>query len=190
MSDGIVPFRIGDPESDLAELCERLANARWEAEPAGGMRELVDYWASGYDWRRWEDKLNRHRQFTTTIDGTNVHFLHVRSPEPHALPLILSHGWPGSVAEFLDVIRPLSEPRLHGLDPGIAFDLVIPSLPGFAWSGPTRDAGWGPRRIARAWATLMERLGYGTYGAAGNDWGAHSRPSSAVWPPTASSAYT
>ncbi|GLH95433.1 epoxide hydrolase family protein [Phytohabitans aurantiacus] len=184
--DDIVPFTILVPDSDLADLRDRLVKARWAPEPVGGgesygvsrtrMRELVEYWATGYDWRRWEERLNRYAQYTTTIDGTNVHFLHVRSTERHALPLILSHGWPGSVVEFLDVLGPLSEPGKHGLDPAIAFDLVIPSLPGFAWSGPTPDTGWGPRRIARAWATLMDRLGYRRYGAVGNDWGAHISP--------------
>jgi pimeloyl-ACP methyl ester carboxylesterase len=121
-------------------------------------------------------RLNRYPQFTTTIDGTNLHLILVRSPEAGALPLILSHGWPGSVVEFLDVVGPLSDPRRHGLDPRIAFDLVIPSLPGFGWSGPPPDEGWGPRRIAAAFATLMERLGYQRYGAVGNDWGAHIAP--------------
>ncbi len=182
----IGPFTSRVPDSELADLRERLARARWAPEPVGGsegygvsrtrMRDLVQYWSSAYDWRVWEDRLNRYPQFTTRIDGTNVHFLHVRSTEPHALPLILSHGWPGSVVEFLDVIEPLSEPRRHGLEPETAFDLVIPSLPGFAWSGPTPDIGWGPRRIARAWVTLMNRLGYRRYGAVGNDWGAHIAP--------------
>lgn len=183
---GMIPFTISVPDSQLADLRERLAKARWAPEPVGGadgygaslawVRELVEYWRSGYDWSIWENRLNQHPQFTTTIDGTNVHFLHVRSPEPHALPLILTHGWPGSVVEFLDVIGPLTEPRRHGLDPAGAFHLVIPSLPGFAWSGPTPDTGWGPRRIAGAWSALMDRLGYRRYGAAGNDWGSHIAP--------------
>jgi epoxide hydrolase len=185
-TEELAPFTISVTEGELAELRERLAEARWAPEPIGGaqgygvsrtwMQEFVEYWRSAYDWRVWEDRLNRYPQFTTTIDGTNVHFLRVRSPEPHALALILSHGWPGSVVEFLDVIGPLTEPQTHGLDPLVAFDLVIPSLPGFAWSGPTPDAGWGPRRIARAWATLMDRLRYREYGAAGNDWGSHIAP--------------
>ena len=184
--DDIAPFTIRVPDGDLADLHGRLAKARWASEPAGTderygvsrtwLRKLVEYWTTTYDWRRWEERLNRYPQYTTTIDGTNVHFLHVRSTERHALPLILSHGWPGSVVEFLDVIGPLAEPGKHGLDPAIAFDLVIPSLPGFAWSGPTPDTGWDPRRIARAWATLMDRLGYRRYGAVGNDWGAHISP--------------
>jgi epoxide hydrolase len=185
-SGEIRPFTIRVPDGDLADLRERLAMARWAPGPASEagrygasgawVRELAEYWHDAYDWRTWEGRLSRYPQFRTTIDGTNVHFLHVRSPEPEALPLILSHGWPGSVVEFLDVIEALSDPRRHGLDPQIAFDLVIPSLPGFAWSGPTSDTGWGPRRIARAWAALMDRLGYHRYGAAGNDWGAHISP--------------
>jgi epoxide hydrolase len=179
----ILPFTINVPESQLADLRQRLAGARWAHEPSGGaqgygasrtwVKELAEYWRSAYDWRIWEARLNQYPQFLTMIDGTNVHFLHVRSPEPQAFPLILSHGWPGSIVEFVDVIGPLSDPTRHGLDPATAFDLVIPSLPGFAWSGPPPDTGWGPRRIARAWAVLMDRLGYGRYGAIGNDWGAH-----------------
>jgi epoxide hydrolase len=180
------PFRIDIPDSELAELRERLDRVRWAPEPLGGagdygvprarVADLVKHWRNRYDWRLWQDRLNRYPQFMTTIDGTNVHFLHVRSPEAHALPLILSHGWPGSVAEFLDVLGPLSDPRDHGLDPTIAFDLVVPSLPGFGWSGPTPDTGWGTRRIARAWTVLMRRLGYDRYGAAGNDWGSRIAP--------------
>jgi epoxide hydrolase len=185
-SGAISPFTISVPDHDLADLRERLARLRWPAAPAdhtgrygvaaARVRELAEYWRDGYDWRAWEERLNLYPQFRTTIDGTDVHFMHVRSPEREALPLIFSHGWPGSVAEFLDVIGPLTEPRRHGLDPRTAFDLVIPSLPGFAWSGPTQDAGWGPRRIARAWAALMKRLGYRRYGAVGNDWGSHIAP--------------
>ncbi|SDL41185.1 epoxide hydrolase family protein [Nonomuraea jiangxiensis] len=182
---GLRPFRIEVSDSELTDLRRRLDQVRWPSEPGGSggygvplamVKELARYWRDHYDWRAWEARLNEHRQFTTTIDGTTVHFLHVRSPEAGALPLVLSHGWPGSVAEFLDVLGPLSDPRRHGLDPAIAFDLVVPSLPGFGWSGPTPDTGWGPRRIARAWAVLMSRLGYRRYGAAGNDWGARISP--------------
>ncbi|TDD52997.1 epoxide hydrolase [Nonomuraea terrae] len=182
----IRPYRIDIPGDELADLRERLARTRWAPEPAGGdkgygvplarVRELAEHWRDRYDWRAQEARLNAYPQFTTTIDGANVHFLHVRSPEPDALPLVLSHGWPGSVAEYLDILDPLSDPRRHGLDPAIAFDLVVPSLPGFGFSGPTPDTGWGPRRIARAWAVLMERLGYRRYGAAGNDWGSFISP--------------
>ena len=186
MTDEIHPFRIEIPDEELADLHDRIARVRWAPEPVGGdhgygvpvarVRELAEHWRDRYDWRAWEARLNSHPQYTTTIDGTNVHFLHVRSPEPDALPLVLSHGWPGSVAEYLDVIGPLSDPRRHGLDPRTAFDLVVPSLPGFGFSGPTSDTGWGPQRIARAWAVLMERLGHERYGAVGNDWGSGIAP--------------
>ncbi|MFK4083454.1 epoxide hydrolase family protein [Kribbella sp. NPDC020789] len=156
----LTPYVVDVPEADLADLRRRLENAR-----SGG--ELVTYWRDQYDWRAWERRLNQYPQYTTTIDGTRVHFLHVRSPRPDAFPLILTHGWPGSVVEYLDVIEPLT---------GLGYDLVIPSLPGYTWSGPTPDDGWGPRRIARAWATLMQRLGYRRYGAVGNDWGSHISP--------------
>jgi pimeloyl-ACP methyl ester carboxylesterase len=186
MTDPIRPFTIDVPEAELGELRRRLDRVRWPAEPASGaeqygteratVQQLVDHWRDGYDWRTWETRLNSYPQFTTEIDGTTIHFLHVTSPEPDATALILTHGWPGSVAEFLDLIGPLTDPRGHGLHDGQAFHLVIPSLPGFGWSGPTPDAGWGPRRIARALAVLMERLGYSSYGAAGNDWGAVISP--------------
>ncbi|GAA1330968.1 hypothetical protein GCM10009610_69860 [Pseudonocardia xinjiangensis] len=179
----IRPYRVEVPDQELADLRNRLTGTRWAPEPAGGdkgygvpvaaVRELATYWLESYDWRGWEARINAHDQFTTTIDGTNVHFVHVRSPEPDAVPLILTHGWPGTLVEYLDVIGPLTDPRAHGLDPTVAFDVVIPSLPGFAFSGPTPDTGWGPRRIARAWAVLMERLGYQQFGAAGNDWGSY-----------------
>ncbi|WP_188194245.1 epoxide hydrolase family protein [Nonomuraea sp. SYSU D8015] len=182
----IRPYRIEIPDDDLADLRDRLARTRWAPEPAGGdrgygvplayVRELVEHWRERYDWRAWEARLNAYPQYTTAVDGTTVHFLHVRSPEPDALPLVLSHGWPGTVAEYLEVLGPLSDPRGHGLDPTIAFDLVVPSLPGFGFSGPTPDTGWGPRRIARALAALMRRLGHERYGAAGNDWGSFISP--------------
>ena len=181
IDEEIRPYRIEIPDEDLADLRDRLDRVRWAPEPEGGdtgygvpvarVRGLVEHWRHHYDWRVWESRFNAHPQYKTAIDGTDVHFLHVRSPEPDALPLVLSHGWPGSIAEYLDVIGPLSDPRLHGLDPSIAFDVVVPSLPGFGFSGPTADTGWGPRRIAGAWAILMRRLGYNRYGAAGNDWG-------------------
>lgn len=177
------PFRIEIPEGDLDDLRDRLDRTRWADDlpdagwdygvPAGHVRELVRYWREEYDWRAHEARINAYPQSTTTIDGQRVHFLHVRSAEPGALPLILTHGWPGSVAEFLDVIGPLADPSAHGEDPGDAFHLVIPSLPGFGFSGPTRDRGWSPRRIGAAWAELMARLGYERYGAAGNDWGSY-----------------
>jgi len=181
-----VPFQVDVSDDELADLRDRLDKARWAPEPSGGeqgygvpnafVQRLVKYWREQYDWRAWESRLNKYPQFTTTLDGANVHFLHVRSPEPDALPLILIHGWPGSVAEYLDVLGPLSDPRTDGLDPTVAFDLVVPSLPGFGWSGPTPDVGWGPRRNAHAFVALMRQLGYQRYGAAGNDWGSFIAP--------------
>ena len=175
------PFRIEIPQDDLDDLRARIAATRWPDDlPDGGwergvppsyLRELAEYWRSGFDWRAAEAELNRYPQFTTEIDGANVHFLHVRSPEPDATPLLLTHGWPSSIAEFLDVIGPLSDPRAHGGDPADAFHLVIPSLPGFGFSGPTRDTGWSTQRVATAWVELMSRLGYDRYVAQGGDAG-------------------
>ncbi|MET1074363.1 MAG: epoxide hydrolase family protein [Umezawaea sp.] len=165
------PFRIEIPQSQLDDLAARLANTRWPAEPEGTgwgdgvpvayLQDLVEYWRTRYDWRAWEARLNAFPQFTTTVDGANIHFLHVRSTREDALPLILTHGWPGSVVEFFDVIEPLSRD----------FHLVIPSMPNYGFSGPTADTGWTVRRIATAWAELMARLGYDRYGAQGGDWG-------------------
>lgn len=164
------------PQDDLDDLRRRVAAARWPDElddagwdygvPGRYVRELAGRWLDGFDWRAVEGRLNAYPQFRTEIDGERIHFLHVRAPEPDAPAIILSHGWPGSVAEFLDVLGPLSE-RFH---------LVVPSLPGFGFSGPTRSRGWGPARIARAWAELMRRLGYRRYVAAGNDWGSAIAP--------------
>jgi pimeloyl-ACP methyl ester carboxylesterase len=180
--DAIHPFRIEIPQADLDDLRRRLAQTRWPGElpgvgwtrgvPLAYLRELADYWRTSYDWRRHEARLNEPPQFVTTIDGQTIHFLHLRSPEPDALPLILTHGWPGSFLEFLKVIDPLTNPRAHGGDPQDAFHLVIPSLPGFGFSGPTHETGWTSDRIARAWAELMGRLGYDRYGAQGGDFGA------------------
>jgi epoxide hydrolase len=182
----IRPFRLDIPQADLDDLRDRLARTRWPDEPPGAgwtrgvplgyLKELAAYWRDSYDWRKHEARLNEFPQFTTTIDGANVHFLHVRSPEPDALALVLTHGWPGSIVEFLNVIGPLTDPAAHGGDPADAFDLVIPSLPGHGLSGPTREAGWTTSRVARAWAQLMARLGYDRYGAQGGDWGAFVSP--------------
>ncbi|MFH8565045.1 epoxide hydrolase family protein [Streptomyces sp. NPDC017988] len=168
----IRPFEIAVPQADLDDLRDRLGRTRWPSEapgqgwrrgtPVAYLKELADHWANGYDWRAWETRLNAHPQFTTVIDGQHIHFLHVRSADPDALPLLLTHGWPGSVVEFLELIGPLSRD----------FHLVIPSLPGFGFSGSLTDSGWNTRRTATAWAELMRRLGYGRYGAQGGDLGA------------------
>jgi pimeloyl-ACP methyl ester carboxylesterase len=178
----IVPFRIDVAQAELDDLARRLAATRWPAGAPGGgwqrgvpveyLRELAEYWQSGYDWRAVEARLNQYPQFCTEIDGTRVHFIHVRSPEPDAVPLLISHAWPGSIAEFLEVIGPLTDPRSHGGDPAEAYHLVLPSIPGFGFSGPVPDAGWGLPRIARAWAELMRRLGYQRYVVQGGDIGA------------------
>lgn len=177
----VVPFQIAIPDSDLDDLHQRLRAARWPDElpdvawdygiPLQATQDLAAYWRDGYNWRRWEARLNTFPQFQTTIDGQTIHFLHVRSPEPDALPLILTHGWPGSIVEFIDIIGPLTDPRAHGGDPADAFHVVAPSIPGFTFSGHTRERGWDVRRIARAWQVLMARLGYTRYGAQGGDWG-------------------
>jgi epoxide hydrolase len=178
----IRPFRIDIPEADLVDLCDRLRRTRWpdglpqagwdRGVPSGYLEQLAAYWADGYDWRKQEARLNQFPQHTTTIDGQPIHFLHVRSPEPDALPLLVTHGYPSSVAEFLEIIGPLSDPRGHGGDPADAFHVVAPSLPGFGFSTPLRDAGWESARTARAWVELMRRLGYRRYGAHGGDIGA------------------
>src|SRR3712207_256868 len=182
----IRPFRIDIPQPDLDDLHGRLARTRWPDElpgvgwsrgvPLEYIKELAEYWREAYDWRKWEAKLNEFPQFTTTIDGQNIHFLHLRSPEPGALPLIFTHGWPGSIVEFLDIIGPLTNPRAHGGNPADAFHVVAPSIPGFGFSGPTREAGWTEQRVAEAWAELMRRLGYERYGAQGGDVGAVISP--------------
>jgi pimeloyl-ACP methyl ester carboxylesterase len=181
-AEEIRPFRIDVSDEELDDLRERLARTRWPDElPGVGwsygvaleyVKEMAEHWRTSFDWRKQEARLNEFPQFTTTIDGANVHFLHVQSREPNAMPLILTHGWPGSVAEFLDVIELLVDPRSDGGDPADAFDLVIPSIPGYGFSGPTRDAGWDSARVAKAWDELMKRLGYERYGAHGGDAGA------------------
>ncbi|MDA3647027.1 epoxide hydrolase [Saccharopolyspora indica] len=175
------PFRIEIPQADLDDLHRRIAATRWPSEvadvgwdrgvPVGYLRELAEHWRTDYDWRAAEAQLNAHPQFITEIDGADVHFLHVRSPEPGATPLLLTHGWPGSVAEFLPVIGPLTDPAAHGGDPADAFHLVIPSIPGYGFSGPVTERGWDVVRVAHAWGELMRRLGYERYYAQGGDWG-------------------
>lgn len=177
----IRPFRIDVPQADLDDLRRRLDAARWPADssgagwergiPADHLRALADAWRDDYDWRAQEAELNEVPQFTTEIDGLPVHFLHVRSPEPDALPLVLTHGYPSSVVEFLDLLGPLTDPRAHGGDPADAFHVVVPSLPGFGFSTPTSRP-WPMAAVARAWAELMPRLGYDRYGAHGADVGA------------------
>lgn len=178
----VEPFRIDIPQAQLDDLHRRLAATRWPDElpgagrqygvPLSEIQELVSYWRGGYDWRQQERRLNAVPQFTTRIDGQLVHFLHVRSARPGALPLVLTHGWPGSVLEFLSVIGPLTDPAAHGGDPADAFDVVVPSLPGFGFSGPTSEPGWTGQRVARTWAALMQGLSYERYGAQGGDIGA------------------
>jgi epoxide hydrolase len=185
-SADVRPYTVQIEQGDLDDLQTRLARVRWPDElpgvewsygvPSEYVRELVDRWRTSFDWRAHEARLNAHPQFTTAIDGQQVHFLHVRSPEPDALPLICTHGWPMSVFEYLDLIGPLSDPRAHGGDPADAFHLVIPSLPGVAFSGRTTASGWDTYRTARAWVELMSRLGYERYGAHGNDAGAQISP--------------
>jgi pimeloyl-ACP methyl ester carboxylesterase len=181
MSETIQPFRIDIPQADLDDLRDRLAKTRWpdalpgqewdRGVPVAYLKGLAAYWGDGYDWRAHEAALNAIPQFRTEIDGQPVHFLHARSPEPEALPLVVSHGWPGSVAEFLRVVGPLSDPRAHGGDPADAFHVVAPSLPGFAFSTPLAGEGWTLSRITAAVSALLDRLGYERYGAHGSDIG-------------------
>jgi epoxide hydrolase len=177
----IKPFKIDVSDADIADLKERIAKTRWpqvitddwsHGQPNKLIKELADQWLNTYDWRVHEAELNRHPQFMTEIDGQPIHFMHIKSPMPDAFPLILSHGWPGSIAEYLGVIGPLTDPAAHGLDSAIAFDVVIPSLPGFGFSSPMTSPGWDSARTAKAWDTLMKGLGYERYGAHGGDAGA------------------
>ncbi|MER5973678.1 epoxide hydrolase family protein [Streptomyces sp. NPDC002055] len=180
------PFRVDVPQDRLDDLRSRLAATRWPDElpgvgwsrgvPVTYLRGLAEYWLTSYDWRAQEAALNAHPQYLTTVDGQNIHFLHVRSPEPGATPLMLLHGWPGSVADFLDVIGPLSDPRAHGGDPLDAFHLVIPSLPGFGFSTPLAGPGMDSARMAAVFTQLMSRLGYTHYGVHGYDTGSWVAP--------------
>ena len=176
------PFQVNVPEADLAELRRRISATKWPepetvADASQGvqlatMQKLADYWAKDYDWLKCEAKLKALPNFITDIDGLDIHFIHVRSKHENALPLIVTHGWPGSVVEQLKIIDPLTNPTAHGGSASDAFDVVIPSMPGYGFSGKPATTGWGPERIARAWDLLMKRLGYTSYVAQGGDWGA------------------
>jgi pimeloyl-ACP methyl ester carboxylesterase len=180
-SDAIRPFSFNAPEDALVDLRRRLAATRWPeretvADQSQGvqlatMRALVDYWEKSHDWRKIEAKLNALPQFVTEIDGVDIHFIHVRSKHADALPLIVTHGWPGSVIEQLKIVDPLTDPTAHGASAADAFHLVIPSMPGYGFSGKPTTTGWDPVRIARAWIVRMKRLGYGHFVAQGGDWG-------------------
>lgn len=187
------PFTAEITESEIDDLRERLARTRWPdpetvADWSQGVRlesarALIEHWRERYDWRRFESELNRFPQFLTTIDGLDIHFIHVRSRHPNALPLILTHGWPGSNADFLNLIEPLTDPVAFGADAGDSFDVVIPSLPGFGFSGKPAETGWTVSRIAAAWAHLMTRLGYEKWAAQGGDWGSVVTTALAAAPP-------
>lgn len=178
MGDTVKPFRIEIPQEALDDLKARLGNTRWPAEhggwergvPVAYLKELVRYWREQYDWRAHEARINEFPQFLTEVDGATVHLLHVRSPEPHAVPIMLNHGWPGSFVEYLDVIGPLTDPRAHGLDPATAFHVVVPSIPGFGFSQPLAP-GFEIGRIARAYVQIMAALGYERYIVQGGDFG-------------------
>src|SRR3954464_11028713 len=174
-------FKVHVPQAALEDLRRRINATRWPdretvsdqsqgAQPAKG-QELVRYWGKGYDWRKIEARLNALPQFTTKIDGVDIHFIHVRSRHENALPVVISHGWPGSVIEQLKIIGPLTDPTAHGGRAEDAFDVVIPSMPGYGFSGKPTGTGWGPDHIARLWAELMKRIGYHNYVAQGGDWG-------------------
>jgi epoxide hydrolase len=182
MSDDITGFRIDIPDADLDDLRRRLRQTRWperqtvddwsQGIPLAYVRQLCEYWLDRYDWRATEARLNRLPQFVTEIDGIDIHFLHARSAEEGALPLVITHGWPGSLVEFLKVIGPLTDPVAYGGNAADAFHVVCPSLPGYGFSGKPSRPGWGTGHVADAWDQLMGRLGYERYGAQGGDWGA------------------
>ena len=181
-AEAVEPFTLAVPDAELEDLRARLRATRWpepetvadwsQGIPLDYVRELCAHWAGAYDWRRLEARLNGLGQHRTVVDGVGIHLLHVRSPHPQALPLLITHGWPGSVVEFLDVLGPLADPVAHGGDPADAFHVVCPSLPGYGFSDRPTEPGWGVERIARAWVTVMVRLGYERFGAQGGDWGA------------------
>ncbi len=182
LTEAISPFRVTTPASAIEDARQRLRNTRWPEQetvndwsqgvPLRKMRALVEYWSRGYDWHRVEKRLNAQPQFRTQVDGLGIHFLHIRSAHENALPILITHGWPGSVVEFLQVIGPLTNPTAHGGRAEDAFHVVLPSLPGFGYSDRPRSDGWDLARIARAWNTLMQRLGYSRWVAQGGDWGA------------------
>ena len=198
MSQEIAPFTLNIGEDALDDLRRRLDGARWperetvddwtQGSPLAKVRALCDHWRNGYDWRRCEARLNGLGQFKTTLDGLGIHFLHVRSPHANAMPLILTHGWPGSVLEFMKVIEPLTNPTAHGGSASDAFHVVAPSLPGYGFSDKPTGTGWGVPRIAAAWITLMERLGYTRWVAQGGDWGAGVTTAIGVMRPPACAA--
>jgi epoxide hydrolase len=185
-NDAIQPFRIEVPQADLDHLQDRLGNTRWPEKlpgigwergvPSSYLQELTEYWQHHYDWRKHEAWLNEFPQYTTNIDGQNIHFLHIKSPQADATPLMLIHGWPGSFIEFLDVIGPLTNPSAHGEEDGQAFHLVIPSVPGFGFSVPLSEPGWTPGRISPVFIELMCRIGYEEFGVQGGDTGAFIAP--------------
>lgn len=182
MRSAITPYAVAVADAALADLAERLRRTRWpEAEPVSDgsqgvplawMRDICAHWLQRYDWRACERRINAWPQYRTELDGLGIHFLHVRSPEPGAMPLLLTHGWPGSIVEFLQVLGPLTDPRAHGGDAADAFEVICPSLPGYGFSDKPAETGWSVERIARAWAQLMARLGHERYFAQGGDWGA------------------
>lgn len=181
VDETIRPFRFHASEKALADLRRRITVTRWpdrelvaddtQSVRLATMQKLTDHWANRHDWRKVEARLNALPQFVTTIDGVDIHFIHVKSKHPNALPVIITHGWPGSIIEQLTVIEPLTNPTAHGGVAADAFDVVIPSIPGYGFSGKPRELGWNPQRVARAWAVLMDRLGYKEYVAQGGDWG-------------------
>jgi pimeloyl-ACP methyl ester carboxylesterase len=181
----IQPFHVNVADKDLADLRNRIAATRWpdketvsdrsQGAQLAQLQELVRYWGTDYDWRKAEAQLNSLAQYVTTLDGVEIHFIWVRSPHPNALPMIMTHGWPGSVFEFIKVVGPLTDPTAHGGNAADAFDVVIPSIPGYGFSGKPSGIGWDPDHIARVWAQLMQRLEYTHYVAQGGDWGAPAR---------------
>ena len=178
----IHPFHIDIPDEALEDLRQRIADTNWpeketvsdhsQGVPLAMIQELARYWATDYDWRTCEKELNVQPQFITEIDGLDIHFIHVRSRHEHALPLVVNHGWPGSIIEQLKIIDRLTDPTAHGGSESDAFHVVIPSMPGYGFSGKPTSTGWGPERMGQAWAELMKRLGYARFVAQGGDWGA------------------